>query len=465
MSLTAQNQVQALQAAVNAGAAQQNQRNPLWNVQGFPPPMLGGLPPNFYPQMQAAAAANENAYALVATAKLGNTKKSKDGNSELVVRSSVRKLNANGGVVSVGSWARKVVEDNLEWLVKLARRNFPKENAIHLAYGDGCETLVLFDDHVNKMPTDFASIKKIGVGVSVADSDANNLDTELAKTGVLQAGDPVWEHLKFHQIDRNSNNKEKSLYIHTSMNVWSDGVDGRQRVVQVKTKAPSKPFMAVSYARNAAFEQQVLAKWKGKAVGTPLVPVAPVLAPAASVQPPAPVVAAETLITFNPKELLLLEKAFDNALTPRDLKTDVSKFTAEDKRKCQSVIRRATEEIVTTTKKRRKKAATTTATSTKKAAVAKPAETKPESPAKAAKKATPKKKTPVKKAEDGSDSDDEPISTLKPKSSSKAAKKKEAPKSPKKEEEPSAKKRGRPSKSSKAEPPSKKTRGKSKSKK
>lgn len=459
MSMTTQNQVQALQAAVNAGAAQQNQRNPMWNVQGFPPPMLGGLPPNFYPQMQAAAAAQENAYALVASAKLGITKKSKDANSDLVVRSSVRKLNANGGIVSVGSWARKVVEENLEWLVKLARRNYPKENAILLAYGDGCETLVLFDGQVNKMPSDFASIKKIGVGVSVADSDSKKSEVDLAKTGVLQAGDPVWEHLKFHQIDKTSSSKEKSLYIHTSVHVWSDGVDGRQRVIQVKTQAPLKPFMAVSYAPNAVFEQQVLAKWKGKPLVAPLVPVVPAVAGAVSVQPPAPVPSVETLITFNPKELLLLEKAFDNALTPRDLKTDVSKFTAEDKRKCQSVIRRATEEIVKTTKKRRKKPAA----ATKKAPVPESAKAEPKSPVKPSKKSTPKKKTPVKKADD--DSDDEPISALKPKTASKTAKKKESSKSPKKGDEPVSKKRGRPTKSSKVEPPTKKTRGKSKSKK
>eukprot|EP00980_Cylindrotheca_fusiformis_P031794 scaffold26981_cov157-Cylindrotheca_fusiformis.AAC.3 len=462
MSMGAQNPAQALQAAVSVGAAQQNQRNPLWGVQGFPPQMLGGLPPNFYPQMQAAVSAQETSHALVATAKLGITKKSKDANSDLVVRSSVRKLNSNGGVISVGSWARKVVEDNLDWLVKLARRNFPKENAILLAYGDGCETMVLFDDHINKMPSDFASIQKIGVGVSVADLDAKKTDVELAKTGVLQAGDPIWEHLKFHQIDKNASDKEKSLYIHTSMHVWSDGMDGRQRVIQVKTKAPGNPFTAISYAPNPAFEQQVLSKWKGVPIISPIAPIAPAMAPPpASVPVPRPPVSVDTLISFNPKELLLLEKAFDNALTPRDLKTDVSKFTADDKRKCQSVIRRAKDEIVIA-KKRRKKVATSSKKDDAKSEDVKP----PKSPEKPDKKSTPKKKTPSKSADD---SDDEPISALKPKvGSSSSAKekkpKKESSKSPKKTEDTVPKKRGRP-KGSKNEQPAKKTRGKSKSKK
>lgn len=53
----------------------------------------------------------------------------------------------------------------------------------------------------------------------------------------------------------------------------------------------------------------------------------------------------EYLITFNPKELLLLEKAFDNALTSRDLKSKAEKWTDEDKKKCQMTIRRAENEF------------------------------------------------------------------------------------------------------------------------
>lgn len=247
--------------------------------------MLGGFPPQFFAQMQAAA--QENAVALVASAKLGSSKKNKAANSDMVVRSSVRKFQPNGGIYSVGLWARQVVENNLEWLIKIARRNNPKDTAVVLAYGDGCETLVLFDDQVDVMPKDFGSIKKIGVGVSVADADAKAEEAELAKSGVLQSSDPIWEHLKFQQNEK----KEKALFIHTSNTIWSEGIEGRLHVIQVKTQGPSKPFEAISYAQNPAFEQQVLAKWKGITVSAPVVQVPPMLIP-----PPATAIAAAPVV-------------------------------------------------------------------------------------------------------------------------------------------------------------------------
>jgi hypothetical protein len=349
-------------------------------------------------------------------------------------------------------WTRKVVENNLEWLVKLAKRHYPEEEAVLLAFGDGCETLVLFDKHINKMPKDFASVKKIGIGVSVAGPDEKGDESELAKLGVLQSGDSVWEHLRFQQMETSAAKRDKCMFIHTSMTVWSEGVEGRQRVYQVKTKAPAMPCMAVSLIQNVQFEQALLATWKGKPMGA-------ALSTAAMSGFTAPIVPPKTVITFNPKELLLLEKAFDNALTPRDLKTDVNKHNAEDKKKCQSVIRRAKDEIVSSTKKKRAKKAI---------AAKKPAAKS--APISSKKKASVKVATP-KKAKDDSD-DEKPISALKPKGSARSpAKKSKTPKGKgkeaAKEKETATKKRGRPSKttSTKASEPVTKKGRKSKGRK
>lgn len=450
-----------LPAAGNAGPP----RMPGWNMQGIPPHMLGGIvPPNFFHQMQAALA-QENATALVATTKLGKSStKNKDSDSTLVVRSSVRKLNANGAIISVAQWAKKVVEDNLDWLVKVAKRHYPKEEMILLAYGDGFETLILFDGAIGKMPTNFGAVKKIGVGVSVADADTKMDEAKLAALGVLQSNDSVWEHLRFQQIDTTANKKEKCMYIHTSMTVWGGGIEGRQRVMQVKTKAPGLPYVATSLVPNPVLERQILAKWNGQKI----IPT-PVAAPAAAASLPMPVLPKpETVIAFNPKELILLEKAFDNSITTRDFKTDVSKYTSDDKKRCQSVIYRANSEIVTSTKKRRKK----TPSAKKPPAAAKPVP--------AADKETPKKKVPAKpkktpvkaktpiakpapKIDENADSDNEPISNLKPKAATKSPKK-AAKSTPKKKEE-SSKKRRRSSKGGKEEKEPKKKKSKSKTKK
>jgi len=319
------------------GGVATNGRNPFWNVPGFAGgPMMGagGLPGNFYPQMASFAAAQENAAAMVAVAKLGVSKAYPQTNSSLVVRGSVRKFNMAGALLSVAEWTRKTVEENLEWLVKLSKRHPGSDKVILLAYGDGCETLVLLDDHVNKMPENFTKIKKIGVGVTMANIESILEESKLAALGILQPSDCIWEHLRFETMASGDKKVDQCLFIHTSMTVWSDGVDGRRRVLQVATGS------GLSYKPNALFEQQVLAKWKGHG---PTLPMSVSAIAGASEQEEEENV---TVITFNPKELLLLEKAFDNRMTSRDLKTNVHKFTDEDKKACQLVIHRAQKEFV-----------------------------------------------------------------------------------------------------------------------
>lgn len=418
----------------------------------MPPPMMGGLPANFYPAMQAA---QENNTAMVATAKLGNCKDNAGGNSSLVVRSSVRKFGLTGGVLTVAQWTRKCVEENLEWLVKLSKRRH-NVDCILLAYGDGCETLVLMDDHANKMPDDLRRVLKIGVGVSMVEADFKGDETKLAQQGVLQPSDSIWEHLRFEQLDSSKNKTGKCLFIHTSVQIWSDSVEGRRRVLQLRTAAPKSPLVAKCYIPNPAFEQQVMTVWKMAQAG-------------AAGQPPSSPVEDETVITFNPKELILLEKAFDNLLTATDLKADAVKWTENDTIKCQRIIKRSHDEFVMIgpAKKRRKKNKTDKpkkdgVVNPKADANPKAIPKKPASPkkSKAAKIKEEEKKESEKESEQ--DSDDEPIRKLKevpettkaaeksPSRSSRRSSKSSTPKAktpkvktPKTEEDPD-KKRGRP---------------------
>mmetsp|Transcript_55091 Transcript_55091/g.154627 ORF Transcript_55091/g.154627 Transcript_55091/m.154627 type:complete len:486 (-) Transcript_55091:131-1588(-) len=480
----AQAQAQAAAQALLAGGTAQagNARNPFWNMAGLgggPPPMLGGglqggLPANFYPQMVAFAAAQENATAMVAVAKLGPSKASPATNSSLVVRGSVRKFNMNGVPFSVAEWTRKTVEENLEWLVKLSKRHSGGDKAILLAYGDGCETLVLLDQHVNKMPADFGKIKKVGVGVTMANIDSTLDESKLANQGVLQPGDSIWEHLRFETLG--DKKAEKCLFIHTNVTVWGEGVDGRKRVLQVTTGA------GLSYKPNALFEQQALLKWKGQA------PVIPPMAVVGASQQSDEEVENVTVIAFNPKELMLLEKAFDNRLTNRDTKTNVAKYTEEDKKAAQLVIQRAHNEFVMRgpSRKRKKKIDDPKDDSKK----SKPEGTKPKAePAKTKEpKASPAKKpksseqkpvkaTPAKniKKTKKDDDDDEPISKMVKKAEKAPAKKPAAPrrsstgtsKETKTKDAPKKETRGRPkgTGSKTKEDTSPKKRSKSRSKK
>ena len=308
---------------------------------------------NFMPSMMAMQANNAaQQMAMVATAKLAPSKKNKASSSNLAVRSTVPRFNVAGGIYTVAQWARKCVEDNLEFIVKLARRSDPKADLVMLAYGDGCQTLVFFDEAMNKVPDDLSKIKKIHVGVSAAPIDDKRNETDMAASGVLQPIDSLWDHLRYEQANATKDKKEKIMFIHTSMTVYGDSVVGRQRVLQIKTNAPKSPFVADSYMRNIMFEQQVLAKWKGEAPGVaPVLPQGPMGTAAAVAHVAATTPAEEEdeaneyLITFNPKELLLLEKAFDNSLTPRDLKNKADKWKDEDRKKCQSTILRAQNEF------------------------------------------------------------------------------------------------------------------------
>lgn len=447
-------QAQALQAA---------QRNPFWPG-GAPPAMLAaGLPANLFGQIQAQVAAAESSTAMVGTAKLGNCIANPETNSPQAMRISVRKFGVNGAPLSVAQWTRKTVEENLDWLVKLSKRHFPNENSIILSYGDGCETLVLLDDQVGKVPSDIRSIKKIGVGVSMVDGEDTSDEAELARHGVLVPTDLIWEHLRFEQITNHKDKKEKFIFIHTSVSIYGDSVEGRRRVLNVKTGAPKNLYVGVVYAPNAIFEQQVLAKWKeqGSSGGTLVAGVE-----------------NEILITFNPRELILLEKAFDNLLTNKDRKLKDGEWTPDEMNACQRIIKRSHNEFVFRgpPRKRRKKsempakdetAAKAATPAPKKAAPAAKKAASPKKAAPAAKKATtaakkaasPKKAAPAAKkatkvAEKEVDSDDEPISKLKAKAATPAKKgtkkstggKKTTPaKTSKVKEEP--KKKGRPPKS------------------
>merc|ERR1712238_544662 len=53
----------------------------------------------------------------------------------------------------------------------------------------------------------------------------------------------------------------------------------------------------------------------------------------------------EFIITFNPKEILLLEKAFDGKLTTRDMKSKADKWEEKDQFKCQATIKRLQNEF------------------------------------------------------------------------------------------------------------------------
>lgn len=389
--------VQAHLQAQQQAAVEAQRRTSFFQMQHAAPPMMNG----FFPSMQAAAVAQMNATAMVATAKLANSKDNKETNSALVVRSSVPKFNVAGGLYTVSQWARKCVEDNLEWIVKLTRRHNPEGKAVMLAYGDGCQTLVLLDGAMNQMPPDLNAVQKIGIGVSAAVIDDKSDEKKMAAAGVLQPTDSIWDHLRYEQVDTSKDKVEKIMFIHTCMTNYGDGIDGRRRVLQVKTGAPQQPYSAIAYVPNVVFEQQVLARWKGSGSVVPNMAAMNMAMANSFLVPPmgggnmmahpfsgsaaaatAPPKEAETVITFNPKELILLEKAYDNKLTKRDMKAKADKWSDGEKKKCQKIIKRANNEFDSTaTKKRKKNDGTVTKSAVKKDASA----------MKTATKATPKK--------------------------------------------------------------------------
>jgi hypothetical protein len=103
----------------------------------------------------------------------------------------------------------------------------------------------------------------------MAPIDSKEDETKMAAHGVLQPADPIWDHLRSVQdstapapttesgASSSSNKedpteekknkkkqKEMALFIHTSTTVYGEAIDGRRRVLQVKTMAPEKPVVA-----------------------------------------------------------------------------------------------------------------------------------------------------------------------------------------------------------------------------
>jgi len=347
--------------------------------------------------------------AMVTTAKLALPKKNKSSLSNLAVRSTVPRQNVAGGIYSVAQWARKCVEDNIEFLVKLTRRNNPKEQVAMLAYGDGCQTLILLDEAVNKIPGDISKVKKISIGVSAAPIDDKSDEIKMASTfGVLTPTDCLWDHLRYEQSNISKDNPEHIMFLHTTMKVYGEGIDGRRRVLQVKTEASKSPYEATEYISNPEFEQAVLARWTGHLVPQAVLYKPPAIAMNAAAA--AAYVAATTpddddkeekddqdefVITFNPKEILLLEKAFDENLTSRDLKSKAYKWEEKDTLKCQETIKRLQNEFTLVDPQKKKntaKKATTTAKKAKKSVKCSPKKLpmKKDNPTES-KKSTPKK--------------------------------------------------------------------------
>jgi len=308
--------------------------------------------------------AEQTQMAMVTTAKLAVPRKNKASSSILAVRSTVPRYNVSGGIYSVAQWARKCVEDNLEFIVKLARRHDPKAQLLMLAYGDGCQTLVLLDDAMNIMPVEIFNVKKIDIGVSAAPIDDKTDEKKMASTnGILTPSDSLWDHLRYEQANVSKDKQEHIMFLHTTMTVYGGGTDGRRRVLQIKTEGPNSPYVAIRYVSNPAFEQQVLVKWTGTPVQqVETTGIASLPSGTISTAEAAAYVAATTpdeeddddnnegdgdefIITFNPKEILLLEKAFDGKLTTRDMKSKADKWEEKDQFKCQATIKRLQNEF------------------------------------------------------------------------------------------------------------------------
>merc|ERR1711865_1008304 len=293
--------------------------------------------------------------------------------------------------------------------VKLTRRNDPKEQVAMLAYGDGCQTLILLDEAVNKIPGDISKVKKISIGVSAAPIDDKSDEIKMASTfGVLTPTDCLWDHLRYEQSNISKDNPEHIMFLHTTMKVYGEGIDGRRRVLQVKTEASKSPYEATEYISNPEFEQAVLARWTGHLVPQAVLYKPPAIAMNAAAA--AAYVAATTpdddddeekddqdefVIMFNPKEILLLEKAFDENLTSRDLKSKAYKWEEKDTLKCQETIKRLQNEFTLVDPQKKKntaKKATTTAKKAKKSVKCSPKKLpmKKDNPTES-KKSTPKK--------------------------------------------------------------------------
>mmetsp|Transcript_105525 Transcript_105525/g.305208 ORF Transcript_105525/g.305208 Transcript_105525/m.305208 type:complete len:549 (+) Transcript_105525:175-1821(+) len=353
-----------------------------------PPAPFWGMPGmgNFY-GMPSFAPPQEPP-PMIAVAKLCPSTAHKATNSNLVIKSAIRKLDAQMQPYSVAEWARKAVEENPEWLLKLIQRQAPNEKVVTLVYGNGFATMVFLDDQISRMPQkQWSAIPKIPIGVSMAAIDSKIDEKKLAQEGILQPVDPIYDHVQFETTSKSN----KCLMVHSAAYVWGESMDGRRHVLQVERSGPK-------YRPNPVFEQTVLDQWMvaeptaRAATVAPAVPnmmamnmgrpaMMPNFGMAAATTATLPTAAMPTtqaveeenvtVIEFNPKELILLEKAFDNRLTQRDLKSNVTKYSTEDKKACQEVIRRAQSEFVFRGPSRKRKPKTTTSEEEKKPAAKK----------------------------------------------------------------------------------------------
>lgn len=232
-----------------------------------------------------------------------------------------------------------------------------KENkgAVLINHGGSYATVCLLNG--TDLPKDLSRLQRIGIEVSVASTESEDMDANkrLDEYGIVNAVDSMYMHLKSGE-DLYGN--QVRVYIHPSQKnmgmegSWGEGAGKKMRIYRCYT-LKENPYSVhriqrcedLEHALQAGVEYPTkkakVAKTKTEEESTKAPPVASLPVNQPEKAKDAPVVTEIAVDTasavddtdklgFNPREYILLEKAFHGTLNEKDLKDDATRFTAKD---------------------------------------------------------------------------------------------------------------------------------------
>lgn len=286
-------------------------------------------------------------------------------NGSRIVSTTIRQSNHQGEPLSVGEWSRQTILQNSDWLIKIAKRDKViiknGSGVVRITFGNGYDALVAID--CEEFPEEISEINKIGAVVCISTVDDDDDITRLNYRGVVNPSDSIFDHLQAC-VEGGRHEQDIRIYIHTDANPWTtlDESIERTEIYRVKT-SPNDSFSMEGMEHMLLLEEHLQATGK---VGTleaakKAAAKTPAVAAAAAKAALSTVVAqvksgedSKHRFGFNPKQYILLSKAFNGKLSKHDIMTGNSKFTDKEVRKAERICKRVKTALKKENKKKRK---------------------------------------------------------------------------------------------------------------
>jgi hypothetical protein len=288
-------------------------------------------------------------------------------NSTSVLSTAIRQSNAQGEILSVGEWSRQTIVQDGEWLIKIAKRDKDTQKngsgVVRITFGNGYDALVAIN--TKEVHQDISEINTVGVVVCISTVNDDDDATRLKHQGLVNPSDSIFDHMQAC-VEGGQQEQDIRIYIHTNVSPWTNvnGSMDRTQIYHVQTDRndPSsnrmKRLLSLEEQLRATGKIGTLEEEKKSAANKSAPKKIPTTEkkPAAIAKPPSKAEKERAVATkaapsavavagFNPKEIILLARAFNNKLSKFDKKDVNLYWTQKDVKKAVRICKAAEAEL------------------------------------------------------------------------------------------------------------------------